>query len=72
MRGEEARIYDNDGRNDSALLPPAPPGYYQEWTVQANGKEREDGRLVIGGPPDNPNVIYFTDGHYKKFTKVYP
>jgi guanyl-specific ribonuclease Sa len=70
--GHDGTTFDNDGRDGTMTLPPAAPGYYQEWTVQENGAKRAEGRLVIGGPRDAPDIIYFSTDHFVTMTKVYP
>lgn len=50
-------------------LPPASRGYYHEYTVRTPGeKSRGARRIVAGGQP--PGVFYYTDDHYRSFSRI--
>jgi guanyl-specific ribonuclease Sa len=61
--------YDRDGsvfQNREGLLPQRPRGYYREYTVPTPGsRDRGARRIVSGGQP--PEVLYYTDDHYRSF-----
>jgi len=64
--------YRQDGsvfQNRERRLPSQPTGYYREYTVPTPG-ERTRGarRIVTGGRP--PVVYYYTDDHYRSFTRI--
>lgn len=55
--------------NRERLLPAQPTGYYREYTVTTPGTSgRGARRLVTGGTP--PKVFFYTDDHYRSFTRV--
>ncbi len=62
--------YAKDGSiffNREHLLPRAPRGYYQEYTVPTPGvKNRGARRIVKGGKGE----LYYTADHYRSFKKV--
>ena len=64
--------YRQDGRvfeNRERLLPQQPRGYYREYTVDTPGsRDRGARRIVTGGDP--PQVVYYTDDHYRSFRRV--
>ncbi len=66
--------YRKDGsifHNRERLLPDKPRGYYREYTVPTPGaRNRGARRLVTGGDP--PEVIYYTEDHYRSFRRVTP
>jgi guanyl-specific ribonuclease Sa len=61
--------YDRDGsvfQNREGRLPQRPRGYYREYTVPTPGsRDRGARRIVSGGQP--PEVVYYTDDHYRSF-----
>ncbi len=64
--------YTRDGavfQNRERRLPERPRGYYHEYTVPTPGEQdRGARRIVTGGDP--PEVIYYTDDHYRSFRRV--
>lgn len=67
--GHDGKVFDNaDG-----LLPPSGPGYYSEWTAAAaaSGAKRGAHRVIIGGNPARPDVIYYWD-HAGNYVQVWP
>lgn len=58
-------------QNRERRLPRQPRGYYREYTVETPG-ERDRGarRIVTGGAP--PVEYYYTDDHYRSFTRFDP
>jgi guanyl-specific ribonuclease Sa len=64
--------YDRDGsvfQNREGLLPQRPRGYYREYTVPTPGsRDRGARRIVSGGNP--PEVLYYTDDHYRSFRPI--
>ena len=62
--------YPQDGttfKNREGLLPAQEEGYYKEYTVPTDG-ERGVRRIVVG----QGGETYYTDDHYKSFTRVVP
>lgn len=65
--GHDGKVFDNtDG-----LLPPSRPGYYSEWTAAASGAKRGAHRVIVGGNPASPDVIYYWD-HAGNYVQVWP
>lgn len=66
--------YEKDGtvfQNRERLLPARDRGYYREYTVATPGEaSRGARRIVAGGPPRDPEVIYYTADHYRSFRRV--
>ena len=64
--------YERDGtvfQNRERRLPAQPRGYYREYTVPTPGsRDRGARRIVTGGDP--PEVLYYTDDHYRSFREV--
>jgi len=64
--------YPKDGStfgNFEKRLPLKPRGYYREYTVDTPGaRNRGARRLIAGGQP--PDVIYYTDDHYRSFRRL--
>jgi ribonuclease T1 len=68
--------YGRDGvrfGNREQLLPAKPRDYYREYTVKTPGaKNRGARRIVCGGAPRTPDVCYYTDDHYRSFSRILP
>jgi ribonuclease T1 len=66
--------YERDGvrfGNRERLLPAKPRGYYREYTVRTPGAStRAARRIVCGGPPQAPEVCYYTHDHYRSFARI--
>jgi len=66
--------YRQDGTvfgNRERLLPPKERGYYREYTVKTPGaKDRGARRIVAGGEPRAPHEFYYTDDHYRSFSRI--
>ena len=66
--------YERDGvvfGNRERLLPPAPRGYYHEYTVPTPGvKSRGARRIVCGGRAATFAECYYSDDHYQSFRKI--
>jgi ribonuclease T1 len=66
--------HDRDGApfgNRERLLPPAPRGYYHEYTVATPGAaNRGARRIVCGGPRKTPDACYYTSDHYQSFRRI--
>ena len=57
--------------NREGLLPARPTGYYREYTVRTPGaRDRGARRIVTGGQP--PEVYFYTQDHYRSFTRIEP
>jgi ribonuclease T1 len=57
--------------NRERLLPPAPRGYYHEYTVPTPGvKSRGARRIVCGGHVTTLAECYYSDDHYQSFRKI--
>lgn len=68
------RFYKHDGKpfdNWDDLIPVQPEGYYTEWTAADNGKPRQLDRVIVGGDPRNPDVIFYWD-HDVLYLQIYP
>lgn len=64
--------YDRDGvvfENREGLLPPAPSGYYHEYTVPTPGATDRGARRIIEG---SDGQLYWTDDHYRSFERISP
>lgn len=62
--------YRQDGttfRNRERRLPPAPVGYYREYTVPTPGSPDRGARRIVTG---QGNEIYYTGDHYRSFMRV--
>jgi guanyl-specific ribonuclease Sa len=62
--------YRQDGsifRNREKRLPPAPVGYYREYTVPTPGSPDRGARRLVTG---QGNEIYYTGDHYRSFVRV--
>lgn len=66
--------YERDGitfGNREGLLPAKPRGYYREYTVKTPGERTRGARRVIcGGKPKAPDACWYTDDHYRSFSKI--
>jgi ribonuclease T1 len=57
--------------NREGLLPPAPRGSYQEYTVPTPGEDDRGPRRIVVGDGDGPAPDFFwTDDHYGSFSRV--
>lgn len=68
------RFPGHDGKpflNVDEALPAADAGYYTEWTAAASGAKRGTDRVIIGGNPAAPDVIFNWD-HAGTYIQVYP
>lgn len=58
-------------QNRERLLPQQPRGWYREFTVDTPGlSHRGARRIVTGGDP--PREYWYTDDHYRSFTRFEP
>lgn len=58
-------------QNRERLLPQQPRGWYREYTVDTPGlNHRGARRIVTGGDP--PREYWYTDDHYRSFTRFDP
>ncbi len=69
--------YEKDGSvfgNRERLLPRAPRGYYQEYTVKTpHARDRGARRIICGGhAPTRPASCFYTDDHYASFRRIEP
>jgi ribonuclease T1 len=66
--------YRQDGTvfgNRERLLPPKERGYYREYTVKIPGaRDRGPRRIVAGGEPRASREFYYTDDHYRSFSRI--
>ncbi|MFN6961371.1 MAG: ribonuclease domain-containing protein [Rhodocyclaceae bacterium] len=58
--------------NFERRLPPAPRGYYREYTVPTPSvRQRGARRIVCGGQePRRPDVCYYSPDHYRSFLRI--
>jgi ribonuclease T1 len=62
--------YDKDGatfQNREGLLPPAPKGFYAEYTVITPGEDDRGARRVVAA---DDGGRFYTDDHYSSFREV--
>jgi len=62
--------YRKDGTifgNREKRLPLAPSGYYREYTVSTPGSRDRGARRIVTGQPQE---YYYTQDHYRSFSKV--
>ena len=62
--------YAKDGSvfgNREGLLPKRSRGYYKEYTVKTPGSRDRGARRIVAGIPGE---YYYTDDHYKTFTRI--
>jgi len=66
--------YRQDGTvfgNHERLLPAKGRGYYREYTVKTPGaRDRGARRIVSGGEPRALREFYYTDDHYRSFSRI--
>ncbi len=66
--------YGQDGTefgNRERLLPPKERGYYREYTVKTPGaRDRGARRIIAGGEPRASREFYYTDDHYRSFSRI--
>lgn len=70
----KARFPRHDGKvfeNLKRGLPNAESGYYTEWTAAAAGAKRGADRVIIGGTPARPDVIYYWN-HAGNYVLLWP
>jgi guanyl-specific ribonuclease Sa len=68
----DGKPYTNIGKDTGfPVLPVMPPGYYREWPASAPTDRRGIDRIIVGGDPRNPDVVYYWD-HEKKYLIIYP
>jgi len=68
----DGKVFENrPGIGGERLLPDKPTGYYHEWTAAPSGVGRGTHRVIVGGDPKNPDVIYYWD-HDKTIIRVGP
>jgi ribonuclease T1 len=53
--------------NRERLLPPAPRGYYREYTVPTPGARDRGARRIVAG---SSGELYYTDDHYRSFRRI--
>ena len=61
---------DEDGgtfRNDEEILPEEPRGYYREYTVPTPGSDDRGARRIVAG---EAGELYWTDDHYRSFSRI--
>jgi guanyl-specific ribonuclease Sa len=57
--------------NRERLLPREALGYYHEYTVTTPGSaDRGTRRVITGGSPSAPVVLYYTGDHYASFCRL--
>ena len=62
---------DHDGGtfgNREELLPDQPVGYYREYTVPTPGVADRGARRIVAG--DDGEELYWTDDHYRSFSRI--
>jgi ribonuclease T1 len=62
--------YSQDGKtfgNREKLLPMRAGGYYREYTVKTPGARDRGARRIVAG---NGGELYYTDDHYRSFSRV--
>ncbi len=65
--------YEKDGSrfgNYERILPQQPRGYYREYTVKTNSRNRGARRIVCGGDQRAANDCYYTEDHYNSFKRI--
>jgi len=66
--------YGQDGTefgNRERLLPPKERGHYREYTVKTPGaRDRGARRIIAGGEPRASGEFYYTDDHYRSFSRI--
>jgi len=66
--------YSKDGTtffNRERLLPQQPRGHYSEYTVPTPGAgDRGARRIVAGGDPRTSDDLWYTDDHYRSFSRI--
>jgi ribonuclease T1 len=63
--------YRQDGdtfSNREHLLPPAPKGFYREFTVATSGSDDRGARRIVTG--DRDRQLFYTPDHYKSFVQI--
>ena len=54
-------------RNDEEILPEEPRGYYREYTVPTPGSDDRGARRIVAG---EGGELYWTDDHYRSFSRI--
>ncbi|KJK21030.1 ribonuclease [Burkholderiaceae bacterium 16] len=65
--------YAKDGSrfgNYERVLPQRSRGYYREYTVKTNSRNRGARRIVCGGDQRATSDCYYTDDHYNSFKRI--
>lgn len=61
---------DEDGgtfENREEILPDEPRGYYREYTVPTPGSDDRGARRIVAG---ESGELYWTDDHYRSFSRI--
>jgi len=64
--------YRRDGvvfKNIEKRLPQQQRGYYREYTVPTPGRSDRGARRIVAGEPPAA-VFYYTDDHYRSFSRI--
>lgn len=57
--------------NRERILPPHPRGYYREYTVRTSFvANRGARRIVCGGRKPAPDACFYSDDHYRSFSRI--
>ena len=70
----KVRFPRHDGKvfkNKLGGLPAHPEGYYREWTAADPMSKRGGDRVIVGGDPRTPGVVYYWD-HEHGYVRIYP
>lgn len=53
--------------NREGILPDRPEGHYREYTVETPGAEGRGARRIVAG---SDGELYWTDDHYRSFSRI--